>query len=554
MSSSKWDSFGRWTDNITDKLCLPCLGPDIRSKPRTFIITRDSETDDSSHLGLTYKWAVIYGLGYIIAIFVSLALLTTSVVVDDIHSIKGGSMTFEGLSGQSKPLTIDIPASHGGYQTLRYNSPEDGDICPQHGKEGRPMIARYSTLAQCESDGQRCATERKSDSVSGIALSLSELGLAQIQTNSGLGVETLTDFSAVSFLNRVLEISSLTCHAVAFTMLIAMRRPPRSLLLHRSKNTDFISFVMDYGPHWLIMLGGVLLFLSTALATSFRHDLTSHIAAYAIACRTSPGDPIRAAFNPGNSNPSNLDAMLVFAEYVHKSGGAGVSILLSTMVVYIDLFASIMVIWVGTRGAYHKDRAKLTDAQLDRLPFHAKIWHIVISLVFLAFSLASTWIAGYWTRVRGFPLNERFWSIDRPLGRADLDDIVLNHLAITYASYEVADFATGIWALVGFLLWLVTPDKTRFLSKYAQLLGFAYFLRALIVPWTVLPVPTSITQIPMCYKKPEGALFGDIITAVYCNDMMYSGHAAFISLPCLIAIAFVVYGPVRRKILATCVL
>lgn len=46
-----------------------------------------------------------------------------------------------------------------------------------------------------------------------------------------------------------------------------------------------------------------------------------------------------------SSNPSNLDAMLVFAEYVHESGGAGISITLTTLVVYVDLFASIAVIW-----------------------------------------------------------------------------------------------------------------------------------------------------------------------------------------------------------------
>lgn len=55
----------------------------------------------------------------------------------------------------------------------------------------------------------------------------------------------------------------------------------------------------------------------------------------------------------------------------------------------------------------------------------------------MADKMCSSYGCRYWTRVRGFPLNERFWSIDRPLGRADLDDIVLNHLSITYASYEV---------------------------------------------------------------------------------------------------------------------
>ncbi|KAF4672723.1 sphingomyelin synthase [Perkinsus chesapeaki] len=524
--------FGKVSDLLEE--CADCF-PDDESES-TAALLEDGDEEEKPDWGKLQALARLY-LCWLIWSRWCAALRDAS--VDKIHSSRSdifGSMVFTGLPGQLKPVQVDIPASRGGWRTLRYNYPNEGEICPLKEKEKRPAIARYSTLAQCEIEGQRCAADRKNDSLSGIALSLTDIGLAQIETNSGLGAETLEDFSNISFLNRVLDISALTCHALAFLLLVGMRRLPRSVLLHRSEKSDFISFAMDYAPHWLVMLGGVLLFLSTALATSFRHDLTSHIAAYGIACHTSPGDPVRLAFNPG------------------KSGRAGISVALSTAVVYIDLFASILVIWAGTRGAYHKDRAKLTDSQLSRLPFYSKIWPLLVSVAFLAFSLASTWFAGYWTRVRGFPLNERFWNIDRPLGRADLDDIILNNLAITYASYEVADFATGIWALIGFLLWLVTPDKSQFLSKYAQLLGLAYFLRAIIVPWTVLPAPTSIVQVPMCYRKPEGAIFGDIITAVYCNDMMYSGHAAFISLPCLIAIAFVVYGPVQRKVLAICVL
>jgi len=186
---------------------------------------------------------------------------------------------------------------------------------------------------------------------------------------------------------------------------------------------------------------------------------------------------------------------------------------------------------------------------------------VLLLLIGIGAEIASS----VYTRINGYPINVRMYNevVSARTGSGlspsgALPDWLLDIAATYYISDSVPFMVTMGWLMVVFLLSIGSMDPWRFLSKFVQLLGIIFVLRAIIALCSIYPVPSTVLTNPDCYDDPmNGGTHFNFKSreALSCNHTMFSIFSAITTLCIWVLILYVRFGPLKKwKFLAYTIL
>jgi len=263
-------------------------------------------------------------------------------------------------------------------------------------------------------------------------------------------------------------------------------------------------------------------------------------------------------FNTGST--TELEILKVYGnflqDYSQINGATGT---LFKAAIGLLLAQTGLVFFLGTdqvRSSSGQTSYSLSQSRLRSLPWFAYIWKMRYSLLLLLIGIGAEIASSVYTRIYGYQLNVRMYTevVSARTGSGlspsgALPDWLLDIAATYYISDSVPVMVTIGWLMVVFLLSIGSMDPWRFLSKFVQLLGIVFVLRAIVALCSIYPVPSTVLTNPDCYDDPmKGGTEFHFTSreALSCNHTMFSIFSAISTLCIWVLILYIRFGPLKK--------